>query len=119
MTIIKKQKDKERSCKTCSNCNVEKNISEFYFSNSKDCYYAKCKECKRLEHKRNPNRLEIDINNGCKICTKCKEEKELDQFYFAKNYYRSWCKKCCLMPRKRFGYEKRICHKCNLLKDKN
>src|SRR5580704_8118709 len=73
--------------KICSKCNVEKDISYFYFMKDVGRYRTECKEClsniekakrvvaklKKLEEKQN-----TIITS--KICKKCNNEKDLNYF---------------------------------------
>ena len=91
--------------KPCSKCKIEKPLSEF--SKSKrhlDGRVNKCKSCRNSEvqksrdSKKEERLLEYDQTKftTLKTCTKCKNEKKLNDFYFEnnKNLSSSRCKEC-------------------------
>lgn len=100
--------DTKNNYKICKICLTEKPLTSFYISNKNGykLYYLTCIECKSKDHKLKYNyknkkkKLEIDLNNGYKTCTKCNITKNLSEFYFL-NYpdnrhvgYNSQCKEC-------------------------
>jgi len=79
--------------KTCNKCNIEKDYLEFNKRNStKDGYYSSCKECRYGYKPHNK------ITEGLKICTKCNEAKDIEQYSFIKRkgklYRQASCKTC-------------------------
>lgn len=59
----------------------------------------------------------IDENNNTKICSKCKQDKNLTEFYYKRNngYYSSHCKSCISFYRKKireYDKEQKICVIC-------
>ncbi len=76
--------------KNCKQCNQEKEFSQFHKeTRAKDGHMNICKEC-RLGHK--PHKPIIE---GLKICTKCKESKDINSYSLIKGGFRqSQCKTC-------------------------
>lgn len=87
--------------KTCSDCNLEKDVCKFIKSQkSKDGYNPCCQECLAIKY-REWRRIKSGIpkvtKSGTKVCCKCKIEKELKYFYkraFMSDGCNSSCKKC-------------------------
>ena len=92
--------------KTCSRCQVEKPLGEFYKSKTaKDGLYPQCKNCKK-EYSEKYHRLGPKIKKekrvllaslGMKTCSKCGEVKAFNKFYKHKKNkdgFRSACKEC-------------------------
>lgn len=80
----------EINSKVCTGCLVDKNLSEFYKDTSwKSGYRNKCKLC-------TARRPRIISPGETKICTFCKEDKEInkDNFYFTGGNFKSRCIKC-------------------------
>lgn len=91
--------------KTCLDCKIEKNITDFekradtgkYRNQCKDCrnIYVKKYKTERSSGQRKKNTIEV-VNNQ-KKCIKCKQLKPLDQFPKRENTehgYRHECKAC-------------------------
>src|SRR3990167_1503227 len=93
--------------KTCTKCNVEKNIEEFYKrSASKDGYATECKLCAHIRIKN----WSDSIKNGKqkikdlpriippkKVCAKCHIEKDISEFrLYPRNRdgHASYCIEC-------------------------
>jgi hypothetical protein len=87
--------------KVCSKCKEEKELTEFYSSDKsscKVCLKEKLKE-RGKEYKKEDYKIknELLINEGRKICSKCKEEKYLTEFSTSKKVkcgYNAHCKGC-------------------------
>ncbi len=116
--------DKERKCKICKDCNINKNIDEFYYvgKDSKDGYRNKCKDCtkkigekKRQEIKNSDKKI---INK--KVCFHCKVEKNISEFNKRNDWkdgYISICKQCNTVYRKQWTEKKKI-EKKKIIKNK-
>ena len=93
--------------KRCSKCKEVKDRGEFYKTGKikNDGLSYSCKKCLAL--KRNPNykpkpMVNKDLPIGKKLCTKCLEIKDKDDFYLNKKLSGNWhpvsqCKKCVLI----------------------
>src|ERR1043165_882719 len=70
--------------KVCSQCNVEKNLHEFYKDKSrKSGYHPYCKKCKIIKAKelaQKYSKLETRDTKEKKICGRCKIEKSVSEF---------------------------------------
>jgi hypothetical protein len=76
--------------KVCSNCKIEKELTEFHFRNDKNIYRAECKECRKK--KGNEYNIKIGknsfkmlsiknlLNEGLKKCPKCNIIKNINLF---------------------------------------
>ena len=91
--------------KKCTKCKVEKELSEFNKDKSrKSGLQCHCKQCKKEHFKKHyqpkikNNQIKTDsLNRLIKECTKCKIEKELNEFSKkkqTKSGFRSSCKQC-------------------------
>ncbi len=88
--------------KRCTNCKVDKNISEFYkLTNSKDGLQAWCKHCMNEAYKKKAAERFANgpsIIRDAKVCQDCNTRKPINQFYVKRGYsadgYGSYCKPC-------------------------
>ena len=92
--------------KTCTNCKIEKNLTEFHkHSSSKDGHHWKCKKCVALyqkelkaKYKEERDKLPEDWYVGkTKTCTQCSVTKELSEFnndVATKDGHKPSCRKC-------------------------
>lgn len=93
-------KDNKPGFKFCRLCGEEKPISEFYKkSSSKDGLNYRCKTCVNEKYNiTHPNVKHKEYHickNGYSFCTKCKTEKQNNEFFKnSDGKPRSWCKKC-------------------------
>ena len=96
-TEILKTVDKTQ-IKTCSNCNVEKQLSEFSISPAnKSGFYSWCLVCSRKKYKEQTKNIEEYNKNDVKTCTKCNKSKTvLENFRIkhSKDGYSNLCKDC-------------------------
>ena len=82
------------SCKKCTTCNIEKDITEF--PKNKRCKYgvsSKCKECRKAYQSQRNNARSTEP----KKCSTCHETKDAEHFYSDKKTsfgLRSECKAC-------------------------
>jgi hypothetical protein len=82
--------------KTCTKCNIYKNLSDFYFIKSKGIYFSICKKCtniKSIEYAKNHPELKKDIDR--KYYNNHKEEikkKNKDYRLNNKDNYNNWYK---------------------------
>lgn len=100
--IIKNQNKEHQGTKVCRHCKKEKNVYEFSLKKTtKDGLKKECKECCKIEmseyrkkcFKNNKNKITINF----KICSSCKEEKEVSNFYrdsYAPDGLYTQCKVC-------------------------
>ena len=58
----------------CKNCDIEKDIIEFYKG------YKTCKECIKLRQRKRYRKNKEKILTGNKTCKKCNIEKEINNF---------------------------------------
>jgi len=83
--------------KKCSKCGQEKTLDQFYKNKkSQDGFKARCKKCDRDNLKSN-KRIILTPKIGFKYCSKCKQEKSVDQFSIlktTKDELNSWCRGC-------------------------
>jgi len=90
----------EKEKKTCSKCGIEKEFDEFYRSSkSKNGRTSSCKKCNNKSlhnYHRNKKIKEATkiLNDGCKICVKCNENKELLEFNKTRKSYDGYTEKC-------------------------
>lgn len=76
-TEILKTIDKTQ-LKTCSKCNVEKQLSEFSISPAnKSGFYSWCLVCSRKKYKEQTKNIEEYNKNDVKTCTKCNISKHI------------------------------------------
>lgn len=89
--------------KTCTNCKKTKPLSEFQYITSRNAYVSQCRDCintKRLAKARlkgvKPRMQITNLARGVKICSNCKNEKPLSDFYYniTTNTYNYLCKEC-------------------------
>lgn len=118
----------KQKIKKCTKCKKSKNINLFSKNNrTKDKHCGWCKECRKkyndIRIKNNiKNRNNIKIKN--KKCTKCKEIKNINNFYkdnATKDGHNSWCKKCVLTNKKKYNkfHKKEISKKTKIFYNKN
>lgn len=91
--------DTPAEMRVCRYCDEEKNILEFRESKDGRSRRWKCKDCQRADdrkrYERNKARPPSDID--AKICSTCKENKSIDNFYRVKARDDGWdslCKDC-------------------------
>ena len=92
-----------RFCKSCRKFHPTEKFSQLKKTSVlNNTYYKKtCKDC--------------DVLETTKFCTKCSQEKSLDDFYKKPNGYpTSYCKSC-MCSKVEFGNKKK-CKKCNTIK---
>ena len=93
-------KDNKIGFKFCRSCGIEKPISEFYKkSSAKDGLDYRCKDCVNEKYNTTHPNVKHKEHHICKtgysFCTKCKTEKQDDEFFKnSDGKPRSWCKKC-------------------------
>lgn len=89
--------------KTCTNCGETKPLDAFQYIKTQQRFVAQCKDCvnaKRIARARlkgvKPKKQMTDLVRGVKICSYCKQEKPLSEFYYDKstNSYNYLCKEC-------------------------
>jgi hypothetical protein len=99
--------------KTCSKCNIEKELDNFHFRNDRNKHQAHCKDCNKKRDKLynikvgknkfiKKNKIEL-FNKGLRKCSKCNIIKDL--IYFnnqndKKDGKQSSCKECQKIKRK-------------------
>lgn len=105
---VKNKEERERlqkDRKICSHCKQEKDINSFYIDNSQaDGFCDFCKSCARIKAQKQQKRSrenflkeEKNLQKTKKICCKCNQEKELNNFCFDKtraDQLNPWCKEC-------------------------
>jgi len=117
--------------KVCSQCGVEKHITEFVIKKrNKSGRDSLCKECASAKSKENKKKVNYPRKEeGTKVCTKCKKEKDVNDFGPCpghKDGLGSHCKECVRVtslakntllhyPRKEKGTKG--CNKCSEEKD--
>lgn len=90
---------------TCTKCNIEKPLTEFYIRHESGNYRKDCKkcmgECKLKLREKNSNenkeKLKIVDKTQIKTCSVCKKEKQLNEFSIStasKTGFYSWCLIC-------------------------
>lgn len=101
--------------KKCTGCGRKKNLEDFYRDKKGlGGKASQCKGCKREKSKKYYNytgeRNLTFYRNGKKHkkCSKCEEEKEIEQFYPHGNSYVSKCKPCYLEDRRKGTGPKQI-----------
>ena len=77
--------------KTCTDCKVDKELSEFHFRNDQNKYRLDCKECHRRKNREYNIRIGKNsfklinikklLDDGCKKCSRCNTIKKLEEFY--------------------------------------
>jgi hypothetical protein len=102
---IKETKIVAKLGKICIKCNNDKELIHFYACKDiTDGYRNVCKKCineqRRLKNKKikEIKDFKIKVVVYKKICNKCKEEKQLEDFHKkcdSKDGYRTSCKDCC------------------------
>ena len=109
--------DKGNRFKKCTKCHTQKNLDEFHFSIKRNYYLPTCQICTKLNKKKyytprpkntKPKQIDIDENNGWKICTKCNKKKLLNKFYIKKlnsgiHIFNAQCKLCINKKGKRYN----------------
>jgi hypothetical protein len=100
-TIINKEKLKtidKTQVKTCSNCNKEKQLSEFSISPAnKTGFYSWCLICSRKKYKNQKKNIIQYTKNDVKKCTKCNTTKNIFENFrikHSKDGYSNICKEC-------------------------
>jgi len=99
---ILKEELKERNGKICCKCGLEKPLVQFSKNkNTKDGYQHICKHCRRKydQEKRDLVRLEKKLKEESKdptkkICTKCRIEKSIEEFYKSTKSKDGLCFRC-------------------------
>jgi hypothetical protein len=87
----------EIKSKTCCKCKEIRPLAEFCKDkHQKDGLHGRCCACRKLPPERKESSFVIDTRNGWKICKKCNEKEELDNFFFNErdNIYFGSCKTC-------------------------
>ena len=133
---------KKEGYKYCPQCKIEKVINEFGYNsrNKKDGCMSTCKSCRGTKKPRNINyKVFIDpINNKYyKICPKCDNKKELNEYHkskYRKDGHSFECKLCKNTGAKKRNEENKlkpkapkiyisisskICTRCGIVKDIN
>lgn len=89
------------SIKTCNVCNVEKDVSNFYYRKENGKYRANCKKCKPVK-----NRLWLATRTS-KICTHCNIDKPLTDYQKAGRgkWHQPYCKECDSERKKKYNIE--------------
>ena len=87
--------------KTCTNCGETKPLSDFQYIKTQRRFVSQCKACinaKRVararSHGRPPKKHVTNLLKGTKICSGCKQEKRLEDFYVSNGHYNYLCKEC-------------------------
>jgi hypothetical protein len=100
-TIINKEKLKtidKTQIKTCSNCNKEKQLSEFSISPAnKTGFYSWCLVCSRKKYKNQKKNIIQYTKNDVKKCTQCNKTKNIFENFrikHSKDGYSNICKEC-------------------------
>lgn len=99
--IDRKKTMLEKGKKSCTICNLEKDLSHFYFVKKENTYHSNCKECWHKKHSNSNNEYgrclyfrqenkELAKQNKRK-CYKCFVIKDISEFYKAS---KSPCKEC-------------------------
>ena len=121
---------------TCSICNIDKQLSEFYIRSESGNYRKDCKECvgkRKIELRKkntivNKEKLKTIDKTQVKTCSNCNKQKQLSEFSISpanKTGFYSWCLIC---SRKKYKNQKKNiiqytkndvkkCTKCNTTKN--
>ena len=92
--------------KICENCYIEKNITEYSIKLSMkiDGHKNICKECEFVLNKKQDKVYKRIIKNKTQICTKCKLEKNINEF----PVHRKKCSTCWKQKNKNiYDYNKK------------
>jgi hypothetical protein len=111
-TYKKKKADNEilqneigEESRTCDKCHIEKTNNDFHKTASAGLFAKICKDCKN--HSRRKKKASADIEEiteevetlklvpDGRTCTKCKIEKEINEFAHSNGRPRGDCKDCC------------------------
>jgi len=114
---------KTKVCK--GECGLEKNLDEFTKNSGyKDGLCPKCKSCYSDEYYKKQGRVKVDKpipKEGCKFCSKCKEEKDYSEFCKSPDTsigLSSKCKTCANIDNERnrdkpkLKIEDKVCRRC-------
>jgi len=95
--------------KICNKCKEEKEFSQFYIDKRTNKATNPCKKCK--------NASKSPIENGFKKCSKCNENKPINEYSkisYSQNGYRSTCNLCLNIT---INTITKICCKCGINKE--
>lgn len=116
----------------CTNCNVTKNLDEFYAKKTgKHGRYSMCKQCmiskysdKRKAYYKTYKRKNVSIDtreypDGIRNCPTCKQDKSVDDYYYDSmiRNIKGSCKSCTKIVRQRYYPTRNKKRKENLDKD--